>query len=231
MKNFFKSVTLAEWLIWGLSIIAVTVSYFVFGNVVQYHYLAASLIGITALMLVSKGNPAGQLLTVVFSVFYGVIAYSFAYYGEIITYIGMSAPMAVWALVAWLKNPYKGNKREVKVNSLSRREWIGFAVAAVAVTVIFYFILRALNTANIIVSTVSVLTSFSAAYLTARRSRFYALCYGVNDLVLIAMWALASVENLTYLPMAVCFAAFFVADAYGFVNWTAINRRQRKSDN
>lgn len=230
MKNFFKSVTLAEWLIWGVSIVAVTVSFFVFGNV-QYHYLAASLIGVTALMLVSKGNPAGQLLTVVFSVFYGVIAYSFAYYGEIITYIGMSAPMAVWALVVWLKNPYKGNKCEVKVNSLSRREWACFSVAAVAVTVIFYFVLRALHTANIIVSTVSVLTSFSASYLTARRSRFYALCYGVNDLVLIAMWALASVEDLTYLPMAVCFAAFFVADAYGFVNWTVINRKQRGSDN
>lgn len=227
MKKFFKSITVAEWLIWGISVISVIVCFFVFKNS-QYLYLIGALIGATALIFVSKGNPAGQVLTIVFSVFYGIISYSFRYYGEMITYLGMSAPIAVWALISWLKNPYKGNKSEVKVNSVSKKEWLILLFAAVAITSTFYFILRALNTANLLISTASVFTSFLAAYLTARRSRFYAIGYALNDIVLIVMWSMASYENITYLPMVICFISFLVTDSYGFINWSVMNKKQAK---
>ncbi len=226
MKKFLKSITICEWLIWSISVISIIVCFFAFKNT-QYLYLVGSLIGATALIFVSKGNPIGQFLTIVFSVFYGIISYSFKYYGEMITYLGMSAPIALWALISWLKNPYKGNKSEVAVNTLSRKEWFIFLTAAVIITVSFYFVLQALNTANLIISTVSVLTTFLAAYLTARRSRFYALGYAANDIVLIVMWCLASHENITYLPMVICFIAFFVTDTYGFINWSIMHKKQK----
>ena len=229
MKKFFKSITLAEWLIWSISVVAIITFFFAFKNT-QYLYLIGSLIGATALIFVSKGNPIGQIMTIVFSVFYGIISYSFSYFGEMITYLGMSAPIAVWALITWLRNPYKGNKSEVKVNSISRKEWCIFLIAAVAVTVAFYFVLKALNTANLIVSTVSVFTSFLAAYLSARRSRFYAICYGLNDVVLIVMWSMASYEYITYLPMVICFTAFLVLDTYGFINWTIMKKKQKAGE-
>lgn len=229
MKKFFKSITLAEWLIWSLGVVAITVCFFVFGNT-QYLYLVGALIGVTALLFVSKGNPVGQLLTVVFSVFYGIVSFSFRYYGEMITYLGMSAPIAVWALVSWLKNPYRGNRSEVKVNTLSRKERLLFGAAALVITVAFYFILRALHTNNLIISTVSVFTSFVAAYLTARRSRFYAIGYALNDLVLIVLWSMASYSDFTYLPMVICFVCFFVLDIYGFVNWSRMKKRQNAAE-
>lgn len=228
MKKLFKSITITEWLIWIASTLSVAVCFFVFGNT-QYLYLIGAVIGVTALLFVSKGNPLGQILTIVFSIFYGIVSYSFRYYGEMITYLGMSAPIALWALVSWLKNPYNGNRSEVKVNTLSRREWLLFLAAATVITVAFYFILQALNTANLIISTLSVFTSFAAAYLTARRSRFYAVGYALNDAVLIVMWSMACYENLTYLPMAICFAAFFVLDAYGFINWSRMGKRQNNT--
>lgn len=229
MKKFLKSITIVEWVIWSLSVISIVVCFFVFKNT-QYLYLIGSLIGATALIFVSKGNPIGQFLTIVFSVFYGIISYSFNYYGEMITYLGMSAPIAIWALIAWLRHPYKGNKNEVKVNSLSRKEWGLFLTAAVVITVSFYFILQVLNTANLIISTISVFTSFLAAYLTARRSRFYAIFYGANDVVLIIMWSMASYENITYLPMVLCFITFFVLDTYGFINWSIMNKKQKAGE-
>lgn len=225
-SRIFKYFKLSDILIWSIGVVAIVVSFFVFRNT-QYHYLVGSIIGITALVFVSEGNPVGQVLTVVFSVFYGIISYSFAYYGEMITYLGMSLPMAIVALVLWLKNPYKGKHSEVKVNTLSLREWLIFLAAAAAVTVAFYFILRALNTANLAVSTVSVLSSFVAAYLTARRSRFYGLFYALNDIVLIAMWIMASRDSLTYLPMVVCFVVFLALDIYGFINWSVMRKRQQ----
>ena len=229
MKKFLKSITLVEWLIWNISVISIIVCFFAFKNT-QYLYLVASLIGATALIFVSKGNPIGQLLTIVFSVFYGIISYSFNYYGEMITYLGMRATIALWALISWLRNPYKGNKSKVKVNSLSKKEWCLLLIAAVVITVSFFFVLQALNTANLIISTVSVLTSFLAAYLAARRSRFYAIGYGANDIVLIVLWSMASCENITYLPMAICFIAFFVTDTYGFINWSIMNKKQKAEE-
>lgn len=228
MRKFFRSLNIAEWLIWIVATVAIIVCFFVFRNN-QYHYLIGSLIGVTALIFVSKGNPIGQALVIVFSLFYGIISYSFRYYGEMLTYLGMSAPIAVWALISWLKNPYDGNKSEVKVNSLSRKEWCFFATLTAVITVAFYFVLQALNTANLIVSTISVFTSFSAAYLTARRNKFYALCYALNDIVLIVLWSFASYENITYLPMVVCFAAFLAEDFYGFINWSKLHKKQNAS--
>lgn len=75
MKKFPKNITVAEWLIWGVSVISIIACFFAFRNT-QYLYLVGSLIGATALIFVSKGNPVGQLLTIVFSVFYGIISYS-----------------------------------------------------------------------------------------------------------------------------------------------------------
>ncbi len=225
MKNFLKSLAPVEWFIWIFSIVSIVSCFCAFKNT-QYLYLAGSLIGATALIFVSKGNPIGQFLTIVFSVFYGIIAFSFKYYGEMITYLGMSAPIALWAFIAWLRNPYHGKKSEVRVNTLSFKEKCVFMALAFVATICFYFVLKALDTSNLFISTVSVFTSFVAAYLTARRSRFYAIGYGFNDIVLIIMWSMASAQDIKYLPMVVCFVAFFAMDAYGFVNWTSMKKRQ-----
>ena len=37
---------------------------------------------------------------------------------------GLTMPMAVFALISWLRNPYNGNKAEVKVNTISKTECI-----------------------------------------------------------------------------------------------------------
>ena len=188
--------------------------------------LAASLIGVTSLIFNAKGNPFGQLLMIVFSILYGIISYSFAYYGEMITYLGMTAPMALFALISWLKNPYKGNKAEVTVNSIKPKEICFMLILTAAVTVIFYFILEHFETANIIPSTLSVTTSFIAVYLTFRRSPYFALAYAANDIVLIVLWILASITDISYLSVIICFAMFLVNDIYGFINWQRMKKRQ-----
>lgn len=97
---------------------------------------------------------------------------------------------------------------------------------AVVTTGVFYFVLRALGTANLALSTLSVATSFIASYLTFRRSPCYALGYAANDLVLIAMWVLAALEEPAYAPMIARFAMFFINDAYGFINWRRMSLMQ-----
>ena len=134
---------------------------------------------------------------VLFSLLYGIISYTFSYYGEMITYLGMTMPMAVFALISWLRNPYNGNKAEVKVNRISRNEVIFMWILAAVVTVVFYFILAYFHTANIVPSTLSVTTSFLAVYLTFRRNPYFAVAYAANDVVLIVLWVLASMSDVS----------------------------------
>ncbi len=225
MKRLNHYFTPFEIILWTVSA-SVTVIFFLIFDSGKPLYLVASLIGVTFLILNAKGNPSGQLLTIVFSLLYGYISYSFAYYGEMITYLGMTAPMALLALISWLRHPYKGKKSQVEVNRISKKEICFMALLTLAVTVLFYFILSFFNTANLIPSTVSVTTSFIAVYLTFRRSPYFALAYASNDIVLIILWALACTKDKGYISVLVCFAVFLVNDLYGFVNWKRMENKQ-----
>ena len=225
MKNYFSK---AELILWWASAGLIVIFFCVFDRE-NYLTLCASLIGVTSLIFNAKGNPFGQLLMVIFSLLYGIISYSFAYYGEMITYLGMTMPMAVFALVSWVKNPYNGNKAEVKASFLSHTEILLMLIAAVVVTGVFYFILRYFHTANIIPSTLSVTTSFLAVYLTFRRSPYFALAYASNDIILIILWVMASISDIRYISVVVCFIAFLVNDIYGYVCWRKMRIRQNTS--
>ena len=227
MKSLFHYFTNLEKGIWFGSVGLIIVAFLMFDRA-NYMTLAASLIGVTSIILNAKGNPAGQLLMVVFSLLYGVISYGFAYYGEMITYLGMTMPMAIFALIAWLKNPFQGKKSEVAVNCISSGEVVFMWLLTVLITVVFYFALAYFNTANLIPSTISVTTSFVAAYLTFRRSPYFSLAYGANDVVLIVLWVLAAMEDIRYVSVVVCFVAFLVNDIYGFVSWKKMEQRQKK---
>jgi nicotinamide mononucleotide transporter PnuC len=192
----------------------------------NYLTLVASLIGVTSLIFNAKGNPFGQLLMVIFSLLYGIISFTFAYYGEMITYLGMTMPMAAFALISWLRNPYQGNKAEVKVNTISRAETLLMWFLTAIITVLFYCILAFFNTANLLPSTLSVTTSFVAVYLTFRRSPYFALAYATNDIVLIVLWVLASIYDAKYISVVVCFGAFLANDIYGFISWRKMKFRQ-----
>lgn len=227
-KRITQYFSKAEIALWCISVWVIIGSFLAFDRK-HFLTLAASLIGVTSLIFNAKGNPFGQLLMIVFSLLYGVISYTFSYYGEMITYLGMTMPMAAFALVAWLRHPYKGNRSEVQVNRITAKEiWFMWILTAI-VTVLFYFILRFFRTANLIPSTLSVSTSFLAVYLTFRRSPFFAIAYAANDVILIVLWALASMHDIRYLSVMVCFAAFFANDIYGFISWQKMKVRQSSS--
>lgn len=224
ITNYF---TKFELILWLSSLAIILVTFFAFQDK-DYMKLSASIIGATALILNAKGNPLGQVLIIVFAILYGIISFACAYYGEMITYLGMSLPMAVIALISWLKNPFRENKSEVKINAITKKEYIFLALLTLIVTIAFYFILKALNTANLIFSTISITTSFSACYLTFRRSPLYALFYALNDIVLIVLWVMVAITDISYLSVIICFVVFLVNDTYGFFAWIKMKKRQAK---
>ena len=225
-ENPFSILTRFEKCLWAVSLVVVLLSCLLSGEDGLLSGIASA-IGVTALIFLARGRVLGQVLVVVFSVFYGIISFYFKYYGEMITYLGMTAPIALFSIFTWLKNPYK-NSSEVKVASLTKTQILVCILGAVISTAAFYFILGALGNANLIISTLSVTTSFIAAYLSLCRSPYYAVGYATNDMVLIVLWVMAAVTDISCLPMVFCFVMFLLNDAYGFIAWKKMKKKQEE---
>lgn len=225
MKNPFRDLTKFELCLWLTSVVVVSLSYLLSGAGDALTAIS-SLVGVTALIFVSKGYVLGQVLSLVFAVFYGIVSFFFGYYGEMITYLGMTAPAALMSVISWIRHPYKGT-RVVEVSRISKKQWVLGAVLTVVATALFYFILRALGNKNLGFSTLSVTTSFAASYLTFLRSPFYAIAYSLNDIVLIVLWILATIEKTSYFPMIICFVMFLFNDLYGYYNWQKLKNKQK----
>ncbi len=228
LQNPFARLSRFELGLWICSILIVAGAFLISGEFNPLA-LAAPLTGVTALIFVARGEPTGQVLTIAFSLLYALISWQSRYYGEMITYLGMTAPSAAAALIVWIKHPFKQGKPQVTVSHLTAKSLTVTLLITAAVTFGFYFLLKLFNTAQLEISTVSVATSFFASALMILRSPLYALAYAANDIVLIALWIYASINDISNLPMIFCFAAFLANDIYGFINWRRIRKTQEQN--
>ena len=224
----FIAFTRFEACLWTVSAL-VTIISFILAPEGGFLNFLASFIGVTAIMFVAKGRVLGQVLSCVFSLLYGYISLKYCYYGELITYMGMTFPMGLASVISWVRNPYEDTK-EVEIASVSKRSVAILALLTVAVTTAFYFILGTLGTENLFVSTLSVATSFAASGLTFLRSPYYALMYGINDVVLIVLWSLAALEDPSYIIMVICFVTFLANDSYAYFNWKRMRKKQKGNE-
>lgn len=224
MKNPFKSLNNFELCLWLSSVIVISISSLLGGG---RGFLAtlASLLGVTALIFIAKGMVVGQFFIIAFAIIYGIVSLKARYYGEMITYVGMSLPMAVISTISWIKHPHKDSDR-VEVANMTAKKIVLILVAAIFVTAAFFFILKALGNASLYISTLSVATSFIAASFTFLRSPYYAAAYAVNDIVLIVLWTIASFREISNLSLVFCFIMFFINDLYGFYNWKKMQKEQ-----
>ena len=224
--------TKKEWILWILSMAAIALSAAVSAALTgkpDHLTLAAALIGVTSLIFAASGNAWAQILMIFFCILYGMISHQFCYWGEMITYLGMSLPMAVWSLVTWLSHPSE-NGGKVEIQRLSRRQVTVLLLSAAVVTAVFSLLLYRLNTPKLIMSCVSIATSYLAAALTMLRSSYYAAGYAANDIVLILLWVYVSMENPLYLTVAVNFAIFLINDFYGFLQWKKREKLQMQNN-
>jgi len=223
IRNPFLELSKQQYYIWIGSMLIIVMSAMICGRF-DWLSVGTSLLGVTMLIFMAKGDVFAQILTIFFCLLYGAVSYTFSYYGEMITYLGMTLPVCLFTLVSWLRHPYK--KGEVKVADVTKRSVAAISVLSVIVTIIFYFILEYFNTPNLFFSTISITTSFFAACLAFLRSPYYALAYGANDIVLVILWVLASFEDISYIAMVACFAVFLFNDIYAFFNWKRMKKRQ-----
>ncbi len=224
LRLSIASLSIFEKALWSISVITVIIT-FILGSTHDYIVLCATLVGVSALIFTAKGNVLGQVLIIIFALLYAVVSFKQEYYGEMISYVFMSGGIAAMSLISWIRHPFSDGT--VKIGHPTYKAFICVGGLAVIITALFYFLLDALGTANLLFSTVSITTSFIASSLTLLRSPYYAAAYALNDVILIVLWALASVSDSSAIPMIVCFLVFLVNDIYGFISWLRREKSQK----
>ena len=230
MKKIFGRWKWWEIAFLAVSIIALTVT-FVIGKEKNWLSFISSILGVIDVMFFAKGLVLAPFLCTVDCVLYSIISYKQHYYGEMIIYIGLMIPICLISIISWLRNRKKDDKSKVEVNKVRAKEFIILAAVSVVTTFGFYFMLKAFNTSQLIISTLSLVTSVFSAYLLFRRNSYYALGYMANDAILIILWSMSVVNfGLTFLPMVIRFCLFFINDTYGFVRWKLEEKKAKIAD-
>lgn len=227
MKNFFKSWNLFEKLFLLISLIIIIVCYFL-GADRNILSLITSILGVITVIFGAKGLVWAPIINLMYNIVYIILSYTQGFYGEVIIYIFFMTPINIAMIISWLKNKSKQDENIVEVNKVSKKEYIILFIVTLFVTVGFYYLLKALNTSALLISTISLIDSFIATYLLYRRCSNYALSYIVNDIILIGLWSFSLKNNgIAYLPMILSFIVFLVNDIYGFISWKKREKEQK----
>ena len=165
-------------------------------------------------------------------IFYICISYRQQLYGEAIVYALFLLPLYVYGVIHWLRNRDKEDNVVIVRSNLSKTEWLVMSVSFVFVSIGVYFLLKALNTSQLIVSTLSFISMLPAVYLLARRCKWNQVAFLVNDIFLVILWVTLSVGgDKVFIPMVICFIFQTIYDIYGLFEWIKLERKQNKDIN
>ena len=188
---------------------------------------SCSLLCIITVLLIAKGKNIGQVLGVLVTIMYSVVAYKNKYYGEVLINLLLMLPLYIIGIITWIN--HKDEKTNfVEINSIQKKEWIIVAIVFICAFIGIYNLLKFFNTNELIVSTISVLVSLFAAYLQMRRSRYSFSFYLINDIVLMFLWGIPVIQgNYTLFPILLNPMVNFINDMYGSYNWKRTEKIQK----
>lgn len=181
----------------------------------------------------AKGKIATQFIGVVWFVFYCFLAYYQKYYGETILYATIMIPLYIYGIIHWLAHRDKSDNTVIVKHKLSKIEISIFVPVWLAVSVGVFFLLRALNTEQLYLSTVAFCTMLPSVYLLMRRSAWNQLLFLINDIVLCFLWQMLLYKgSMEFIPI-LCYQIFqIIYDAYGIYEWWKLGKKQKlKSEN
>lgn len=217
MKKLFKDWKAFEIGLLIISVLSILVSAIVFKS--QILTLMTSLIGILCALLQAKGKIISQFVGLLEVILYPILSYQNQYYGEVIIYVFIVFPMYLYGVISWVTHKNK-ETATVEANQISKKEWIILSFASLVSFVVLYYVLKYFNTSQLIISSLSMVTSLIATYLITRRSKYSFLFYIGNDIILILLWGIPVLKgNFSLLPMLLDPIILFINDNYGWRNW------------
>lgn len=225
MKKFFTSLKWYEYLLFSTFLLTTLI----LGLITKSAFIITfcSIIGILSVILIVKGNFVGNVLQAIFAIIYSFIAFRNQYYGEVIFHMLINLPMATLSVFTWLKNR---NQQEnvIKVSSIKLKEWLVLLLASIGIFIGMYFMLKAFNTANLWVSTLSLSVGTIAAYLSMRRCEYNFILYIILNAICIALWLPVVLQNVANIPTIITYFVNLSLNCFGIINWIKMKKQQKQ---
>lgn len=190
--------------------------------------IICSIAGILCALTQAKGKVISQFIGLLIVVLYSILSFQNKFYGEVIIYVFIMFPLFISGIISWIKNLNK-ETNTVNENKLHKKEWILLTIISIVLFVLLYYLLKYFNTSQLLVSTLSLVTSLFATYLVARRSKYGFLFYIGNDIILFILWGGQVVKgNFALIPILVNPIINFINDSYAWKSW---NKREKREEN
>lgn len=227
MKKLFLDWTKLEKILLFGSIILVSLVGIIFKS--DLLTTICSIVGIITALLLAKGKNLGQIFGLLIAALYSIVSFKNGYYGEVIIYLCIMLPMYIIGIISWIRHQSK-DTNTVEVNKIKLKEWIIVLFASIVCFIGIYFLLKAFNTNQLFISSLSVIDSLFAIYLSVRRSKYSFYFYVINDFILILLWGIPVVTGtIILLPMVFNPLINLINDIYGIYNWKKLEKMQNNN--
>lgn len=156
----------------------------------KWYVICISIIGVVFNLLVSYNISYGFLVGFVYALLNGVNAYYSNIYATFGFMIIMQAPMAIYSFYAWRRNKSSDNTNKTVLKIMSTPLKIALVFSMIVVGVASYFMMKALNSADIIPDTIFFVFSVTACIMLALRYKIayiVTLLSGLGGTVLFAI--------------------------------------------
>ena len=222
----YKGYNLIDAILIGVGIVAIVATSIIFKS--DWLIIVNSLLGILCVFMQAKGKVATQFIGIVWFVFYCFLSYQQKYYGETILYATIMIPLYIYGVIHWLRHRDKKDNVVIVENKISIKEIVIFTVIWVAISVGVFFLLKALSTAQLWLSTVAFCTMLPSVYLLMRRNKWNQLLFLINDIILCVLWqTLVYKGDLSFIPILCYQVCQIIYDAYGLYEWFRIEKKQK----
>lgn len=228
LKEFFKQIKWYEYLIIASFCVSVLIVGILFGSTAMI--IVDSILGITYIFLNAKGFLIANLFGLTRNILYAIICINNRYYGEVVVCC-VSIVVIIITFITWYKNR-ANNSINLKIGkAMSWQNYLILFACMAVVPVGIYFMLKAFNTQNLIISTLSVTLNLGANILLAKRleSNFYV--FMANNIMCFVLWLLIVLKGeMSYIPTLINIIVFFTLNIFGVINWNRLKKQQRQAE-
>ena len=180
--------------------------------------IICSVVGISCVLMQAKGLVLSQFFGLIYVVLYSLISYKTKYFGEAIVSIFIIMPLFIYGIISW-KNNVDQKISRVKPKYITKTEWIVLISFLILFYILFYYILKAFNTSQLTISTLSIIANILSTYLITRRSKFAFIVYMAEDLFQLSLWSVAVLSDITLIVILINPIVYFINDVYAWKSW------------
>lgn len=203
---------------WGMVLLQILV-YIVAPD--SWYGVVAGIAGCISVVLTAKGRWMMYPIGFIQNFTYTVLAFQNMFYGEVIEQVFYIVTM-IWGMVAWARNMHtnEDGTQDVNTRKFSLVEWLFTIVGVVIGTWLFGRVLVAMGATQPYTDAATNVMALFAQILMVKRYREQWVLWLLIDLFCIKMWWVAG--NWSMVAMYIAWTANC---AYGWYNWTKLNKK------